>query len=264
MYKPVPLADLDEGEAIVPEEFDWYFNSGRCTGYDIDMEVENMFYKRSAEMEIQSTYNEKNFTSRTGLEKYDNYAGVIFISYDDYYKLIRKAQYQGTAYMENINLAGETEEALKAAGFVPLTLKDTLMGIDGDILKVIQVPLMVLMMIAIFFIAYFVIQLILRSRTSYFGILRMLGLAKKPIRRIMDIELFTVMNIAFAFFMFFVILVNVGVIPVEYISDLTQFMKVSDYIILYGVLAVMSYLISGKFVRKMFKKTAIGSFREED
>ena len=264
MYKPVPLSDLDEGETIVPEEFDWYYTSGRCAGYSIHMEVENMFYKRSADMKIQSTYNEKNFTSRTGLEKYDNYAGVIFISYDDYYKLIRKAQYQGSAYMENINLADETEAALEAAGFVPLTLLDTLMGIDTDIMKVVQVPLMVLMMIAIFFIAYFVIQLILRSRTSYFGILRMLGLAKKPIRRIMDIELFVVMNIAFALFMAFVILVNQGVIPVDYIATLTQYMQTGDYVILYAVLILMSYLISGKFVRKMFKKTAIGSFREED
>ena len=264
MYKPVPLSSLNEGSAIVPEEFDWYYNSGKCTGYSIHMEVENMFYKRSEDMKIQSTYNEKNFTSRTGLEKYDNYAGVIFISYDDYYKLIRKAQYQGSAYMENIGLADETEAALEAAGFVPLTLLDTLMGVDSDIMKVVQVPLMVLMMAAIFFIAYFVIQLILRSRTSYFGILRMLGLAKKTIRRVMDIELFMVMNIAYVLFLAFVILVNHGVVPVEYIVTLTQYMKAADYVILYAVLILMSYLISGKFVRKMFKKTAIGSFREED
>ena len=264
MYKPVPLADLDEGETIVPEEFDWYYNSGRCTGYDILMEVENMFYNRSAEMEIQSTYNEKNFTSRTGLEKYENYEGVIFISYDDYYKLIRSAQYQGSAYMENVSLADETEAALEKSGFVPLTLIDTLIGIDSDILTVIQVPMMVLMMIAIFFIAYFVTQLILRSRNSYFGILRMLGLAKKPIRRIMDIELFIIVNIAYALFLGLIIMVNQGIIPVEYISELTKYMNTGDYVILYVVLIVMSYLISGKFVRKMFKKTAIGSFREED
>lgn len=264
MYKPVPLADLDEGETIVPEEFDYYYNSGRCTGYDIDMEVENMFYKRSAEMEIQATYNEKNFTDRTGLEKYDNYAGVIFISYDDYYKLIRKAQYQASAYMDNIRMADETEAALEAAGFVPLTLLDTLVGVDSDIMSVIMVPMMVLMLIAIFFIAYFVIQLILRSRTSYFGILRMLGLSKKPIRRIMDIELLFIVNLAYVLFLGFVFLVNQGIVPVEYIMNLTQFMKPGDYVILYAVLIVMSYLISGKFVRKMFKKTAIGSFREEE
>lgn len=264
MYKPVPLADLDEGEAIVPEEFDWYYNSGRCTGYDIDMEVENMFYKRSAEMEIQSTYNDKNFESRTGLKKTDSYEGVIFISYDDYYKLIRKAQYQGTAYMDNISLADETEAALEAAGFVPLTLLDTLMGVESDIVTVIQVPMMALMLIAIFFIAYFVIQLILRSRTSYFSILRMLGLDRKPIRRIMDIELFVIVNIAFGLFLGFIVLVNQGLVPVDYIAKLTQYMQAGDYVVLYVVLAAMSYLISGKFVRKMFKKTAIGSFREVD
>ncbi len=262
--KPVPLSGLEEGKAIVPEDFDMYYDNGKCTGHDIDMEVENMFYKRSAAMKIQNIYNDKNFESVTGFKKSDLYEGVIFVSYEDYYKLIRKAQYQASVYMENIRMADETETALENAGFVPLTLLDTLMGDDGDILTVIQVPMMVVMVIAIFFIAYFVIQLILRSRTSYFGILRMLGLAKRPIRRLMDIELFVIVNIAYGLFLGFVTMVNQEIVPVEYIQNLTQYMKAGDYIILYVVLIIMSYLISGKFVRKMFKKTAIGSFREED
>ena len=92
----------------------------------------------------------------------------------------------------------------------------------------------------------------------------MLGLAKKPIRRIMDIELLTVVNIAYGIFLAIVIIVNQGLVPVDYIIELTQYMKPGDYVILYVLLIFMSYLISGKFVRKMFKKTAIGSFREED
>ena len=263
-YSPVPLSSLDEGQAIVSDEFDMYYKSGYARGQKIEMEVENMFYKRSADMTVLTTYNEKNFTARTGLEKYDNYAGAIFVSYDDYYHLIRKAQYQASAYMENIRLADETEEALEAAGFVPLTLLDTLLGYDSDILSVIQVPMMVVMLVAIFFIAYFVVQLILRSRTSYFGILRMLGLAKKQIRRIMDVELFVIVNIAYALFLGFVFIVKQGLVPVEYIVNLTQYMQAGDYAILYVVLIIMSYMISGKFVRKMFKKTAIGSFREEE
>jgi hypothetical protein len=126
------------------------------------------------------------------------------------------------------------------------------------------VPMMVIILAAIFFIAYFVTQLILRSRTSYFGILRMLGLAKKPIRRIMDIELFVIVNLAYLIFIGIVIVVQQGLIPVDYIIELTQYMMIKDYVILYAILVLMSYLISGRFVRKMFKKTAIGSFREVD
>ena len=41
-------------------------------------------------------------------------------------------------------------------------------------------------------------------------------------------------------------------------------MRLSDYVILYAVLIIMGYLISGKFSRNLFKKTAMGSYREED
>ncbi|MFR6258152.1 MAG: hypothetical protein ACLULK_05150, partial [Anaerovoracaceae bacterium] len=113
-------------------------------------------------------------------------------------------------------------------------------------------------------IAYFVIRLILKSRAGYFSILRMLGMAKKNIRRILDVELFTVINIAYILFLAAVILVNFNIVNVEYIKTLVEYMKVTDYIILYAVLIIMGYLISGKFARSLFKKTAMGSYREED
>lgn len=81
-----------------------------------------------------------------------------------------------------------------------------------DVVSIIQVPIAVLIIIALFFIAYFVIRLILRSRVSYFSILRMLGLARKNIRRILDVEMFTVINIAYMIFLAVVVLVNMGMI----------------------------------------------------
>ena len=133
-----------------------------------------------------------------------------------------------------------------------------------SVVSIIQVPIAVIIIIALFFIAYFVIRLILRSRVSYFSILRMLGLARKNIRRILDVEMFTVINIAFALFLAVVILVNTGIIHVEYIRTLVEYLKVTDYVILYAILILMGYLISGKFARSLFKKTAMGSFREEE
>ena len=167
--------------------------------------------------------------------------------------------------MDKILYAACAAAVLLLAGTIVLIVRNRYE--DDGLLCVKETPftaVMALMLIAIFFIAYFVIQLILRSRTSYFSILRMLGLDRKPIRRIMDIELFVIVNIAFGLFLGFIVLVNQGLVPVDYIAKLTQYMQAGDYVVLYVVLAAMSYLISGKFVRKMFKKTAIGSFREVD
>ena len=132
-----------------------------------------------------------------------------------------------------------------------------------DLTSIVQVPIAVILLVAVFFISYFVIRLILRSRVTYFSILRMLGLAKKNIRRILDIELFAIVNIAFGLFLIVVLLVNYNVIQVEYLKTLIEYLKVTDYVILYAVLFVMSYLISGKFARSLFGKTAMGSVREE-
>ena len=75
---------------------------------------------------------------------------------------------------------------------------------------------------------------------------------------------FTVINIAYMIFLAVVVLVNMGMIHVEYVRTLVEYLQVTDYVILYAILIVMGYLISGKFARSLFKKTAMGSFREEE
>lgn len=175
-----------------------------------------------------------------------------------------KVNYQATVYVKDLKELEGTKDALQTMGFTTLSLKDAMVNYVDDVVSIIQVPVAVLIIIALFFIAYFVIRLILRSRVSYFSILRMLGLARKNIRRILDVEMFTVINIAYMIFLAVVVLVNMGMIHVEYVRTLVEYLQVTDYVILYAILIVMGYLISGKFARSLFKKTAMGSFREEE
>ena len=71
-------------------------------------------------------------------------------------------------------------------------------------------------------------------------------------------------NIAYAIFLLCVILVNKGFINIQYIADMVAYIGAVDYVILYAVMMVMAYLISGKFARNLFKKTAMGAYREEE
>ena len=61
---------------------------------------------------------------------------------------------------------------------------------------------------------------------------------------------------------------NIGYIFQNYnlVDNMTVFDNVAIALkmVLYIVLIVMALLISGKFARSLFKKTALGSFREED
>ena len=148
-------------------------------------------------------------------------------------------------------------------GYTTLPLKDAKVTESNDLVSIIQMPLIILIMIGLFFVSYFVIRLILRSRTGYFSILRMLGLARKSIVKILQVELLTVMNIAFAVFLIAVILVKAHVIDFEYISTLIQYMHVYDYVILYAILVLMSWLISRMFAHRLFREAAIVAYKEE-
>lgn len=263
-YRPIASGKVKAGEVLVPEELNGYYKDGKAAGQEIQMKAENLFYERSISLKIADTYNKKNFTEKTGLKSFEDSDGAFFISAADYHKLFLKDNYQVTAYLKDVKKMDASIENFENMGYVPLALKDTLMTQGTEFLSIIQVPMAVVLVLAVFFIAYFVIQLILRSRSSYFSILRMLGLAKKSIRRILDVELFAIVNIAYGLFLAVILLVHHGVIQSEYLKTLTEYMGVFDYVIFYGILLIMSYFISGKFARKLFKKTAMGSFREEE
>lgn len=263
-YRIIPNSNVEKGQALVSEELNLYYENGNAAGKEIRVKTENLFYKKACTLKIAGTYNKKNFTSKTGLKRFEDSNEAVYINKEDYKKLFTAANYQISVYVEDVKEMEQTLAVFDKLGYEPLALKDTLVGVNSEMMAIIQVPMTVFLVIAVFFIAYFVIQLILRSRASYFSILRMLGLAKKSIRRILDIELFTVLNIAYGLFLAGVLLLKYGSLQAGPVNALLEYMGPEDYVILYGVLAAMSYLISGKFARKLFKKTAMGSYREEE
>ncbi|MCC2865391.1 ATP-binding cassette domain-containing protein [Anaerovorax odorimutans] len=263
LYRPMASSKVEKGTCLVSEEFNGFYEKGKAVDQEITIAAKNIFYNKSIKLKIKDTYNKKNFTAKTDLKDFEDNDGAIYINKTDYNKLFQGGNYQSTVYVKDTKEIDSTVSALKKMGYETLAIKDTIYNMSEDLTSIVQVPIAVILLVAVFFISYFVIRLILRSRVSYFSILRMLGLAKKNIRRILDIELFAIVNIAFVLFLIVVLLVNYNVIQVEYLKTLIEYLKVTDYVILYAVLFVMSYLISGKFARSLFKKTAMGSFREE-
>lgn len=263
-YRVVPSSKVAQGTAVASEEINNFYEKGKAKEQTISIAVKNIYYTESINLKVADVYTKKNFEKLTGSKDFESNNGSIYINPADYRSLFGKGNYQATVYVKDLKDLNATKEALQTMGFKTLAMKDAMVNYVDSVVSIIQVPIAVIIIIALFFIAYFVIRLILRSRVSYFSILRMLGLARKNIRRILDVEMFTVINIAFALFLAVVILVNTGIIHVEYIRTLVEYLKVTDYVILYAILVLMGYLISGKFARSLFKKTAMGSFREEE
>ena len=264
-YRIVPNSRVAAGQAFVAEELNnFYDENDGVRGKTITVTASNILYTQSADLTVSEVYTSRTFESITGIADYESHNGTIYVSPDDYAALFAKGNYQASVYVRDVDDMAHTLEALEAMGYTTLPLKDTLISMFSDLTSIIRVPITVVVIVALFFIAYFVIRLILRSRTSYFSILRMLGLARRNIRRILDVEMLLTVNIAYAIFLLCVILVNKGFINIQYIADMVAYIGAVDYVILYAVMIVMAYLISGKFARNLFKKTAMGAYREEE
>ena len=56
---------------------------------------------------------------------------------------------------------------------------------------------------------------------------------------------------------------SLNIFDVKFVHTIINYLKVKDYIILYVILITMSYLISMKFAKKLFKKSAMVTLGEE-
>ena len=138
------------------------------------------------------------------------------------------------------------------------------MGGYEQIIGTINIVILIVVGIILFFISYFIIKIILKSRNVYFSTIRILGATRKDAKSLLKIELFTVLNIAFGFTILLIILINNNTINNEYIRDLLTFLKLRDYIIAYIILVIISLLISNAYAKKLFKKSAMNTYRDEE
>ena len=133
----------------------------------------------------------------------------------------------------------------------------------AKIIRIVKLVITVILLITLFFISYFVIKLILKSRNIYFSTLIILGATKKQTKRILDIELFVNSSLAYITYIIFVILVMNDIINIEILKSCMEYLSIYDYILMYIILIGMSYLISSRFSLKIFKKSAMNTYREE-
>ncbi len=262
-YDLLPCDKVAKGEAIVPPETNGFYDDNNSKGKQIRADISNVYYKSSASFKVKDVYTEKNYQKLTGRDDFEMTNGVIFISREDQQKLFVPDNYQATVYVDETGAIDDTKKALEEMGYSVLPLKDVLIPIISDVMQMIQLPVAIVIVIALFFISYFVIRLIMRSRTGYFGILRMLGMDKRSVKRMVDIELITVMTIAFLLFLAVAAAATFGYIHVEYIRQLIRFMTPAGYGVLYVIMLIMSILLSGKFTAGIFKDSVMDTYREE-
>ena len=118
------------------------------------------------------------------------------------------------------------------------------------------------LVIALFFISYFIIKLIMRSRNVYYATVRMLGGSAPDCKSLIRIELLLVLNLAFFIMIGALYAAHLGYYEFPFVTDILHYLKLKDYAILYVVLNFMALLISSRYSRQLFKASAMNVYKE--
>jgi hypothetical protein len=254
------------GNAIVSDGISYACKNYNCWNKDMSINVDNLYYEDNLSLKISNVYTNKNVKNILGIDK-DNYNyGSIFISYDDYNRLFNKDSYQASVFASRVDYVDEIVLELEELGYNTLELRKALDNEGADaakVLKIVKLVVTVLLIVTLFFISYFVIKLILKSRNVYFSTLRILGATVRQTKRILDVELFINSSLAYITYVIFVFLIKKEIINIGFLKSSLEYLNMRDYVLMYIVLVIMSYLISSRFSSKLFKKSAMKSYREE-
>lgn len=260
-----PNINVPIGSAYVNSELNYSCSNYNCRNKKIEVNNNHLYYTKEINLTIDKIYNKNNFKSLTGIKNYDENQGRIFINPTDYKSLFEDNHYQSSIFVKDVKEIDDVNTELKKLNYNTLMIKDALINYGFEtmqVLKIIKVVVTGILIVVMFFIAYFIIKLILKSRNIYFTTIRILGASKSVCKKLLDIELLTIANLAYFSFILLLILVNQKIISFGYLKDLITYLKLRDYIIIYIIIILMTQLISSKFAKSLFKKSAMKTFSE--
>jgi len=257
----VPTGGIYVSEAISYACYEY-----NCKNKGLNIVVDNLYYSDKLELTVKNVYNEKNANSLLGINKDSAVYGSLFINPSDYDKLFNKDSYQASVFSKHVGNVDQVSNELDQLGYETLQIRKTLDNMANDalkVLKILKLVVLIILIVTLFFISYFVIKLILKSRNVYYSTLRILGAQARHVKRVLDIELFADATLAYITYLILTLLVKYKLIYIKFIDNILEYLKVSDYILMYIILILMSYLISTRYASKIFKKSAMKTYREE-
>ncbi len=276
---PVIISDrVPAGKAYISQDQLSYFAKepgsdipaeSSVIGKPLNLTAKNMFFQKDVSLTVGKIYTEKTIESVLGYRKddYPSYSQSVFVNSADYNNLFSNGNYQVSVIVKNELDAGNVAHLLRKDGYKVIPLKDARSDYTGGFSFVIKLMTMggfIIEMVVMFLILYAVVRLIMKSRNSYYSTLRILGATRGDTAMILRIELVLMMIIASAVDMLGLMLVKHGVIHSSTISGLIAFLTVKDYLLLFAGLLVMSILIAARYSAKLFRKSAMSAYREEE
>lgn len=251
------------GNAYISSDNNSMCKNENCINSKIKIEVDNLYFKDNKELNISKVYDEKSLKKLLNITNYEDVNGNLFLNSEDYNSLFNKGNFQSSVYVKDIKQIDNVVKELNNKGYKTLKLKDTIPSLEiQKIMKVFFLIVMIILIISLFFISYFIIRLIMKSRNIYYSVLRMLGANKLVSRDLIIIELFTITNISIL--VFFILLKVLGNKNIEFIDTINKYLIFKDYAFLYIIIVAMSILIALRYAKNLFKTSAAKTLREEN
>ncbi len=264
-FEPRVSSELAKG-TIYPYEDIAYCNLYECKNKTLNIYVKDEYYEDSLDLKVINLINKKNCKNLVKEEYNEDNTSIIYFSEEDYNQLFNHGIRQVSVYVKDELKVDEVKDALKEKGYNVLAMKDANYNVEEKLMGIIRIMKMIVLIglfIVLFFISYFVIKLIENSKKVYYATIRILGASRKVIKNLITIELLVVYHLTYILFVIFVILNQNHIINVNYIQENAAFLEFKDYLIIYLLLLGMSYLISYRYARKLFKSSAMKAYREE-
>lgn len=269
-YNLVPSSKINRGEVFIPESMTYLCKNNNCINSYMNIRINNIYYEQSKDFKVVKTYNADNINKLIEINNYnkeffyEEYDGNIYINVDEYNEYFDKPAYQMSIIVKDIDKIDEVVKELDKMNIHSLKIIDTFSETgQAQAMKLMKTIITMVVVITLFFISYFIIKIILKSRNTYYSIIRMLGGSSKVTKSLLIIELLAVATLSYLVFLILEYLNLKGIINVGMIADVYKYFTIRDYVILYFIIAIMSVLSSIRYARKLFKDSVMVAFREE-
>lgn len=252
---------LSEGQVYISENYSYNCKSYNCMKDSLNIKFSNMYTNKEISLSNVKVYNKNNFKKLFGSE-YDD-MDTIYLSNNDYDKLYKNNNiYQVSLFVKDVRNIDKTMNELN--DYVSFSLNSVKQdGALVQVIKIVKTIVITVLVIVLFFVSYFVIKLIMKSRNKYFTTIRILGGSYIEVKRLLQIELLNVTNIVYLVFLVISLFIKNDIIVSESIKNMLFYINLKEYVTVYLILSLMSYLTSSRYSRKIFKRSVITTYNEE-
>ena len=261
-YPNIKTSDiLSEGQVYISENYSYNCKSYNCMKDSLNIKFSNMYTNKEISLSNVKVYNKNNFKKIFGSE-YDD-MDTIYLSNNDYDKLYKNNNiYQVSLFVKDVRNIDKTMNELN--DYVSFSLNNVKQDVAlVQVIKIVKTIVITVLVIVLFFVSYFVIKLIMKSRNKYFTNIRILGGSYIEVKRLLQIELLNVTNIVYLVFLVISLFIKNDIIVSESIKNMLFYINLKEYVIVYLILSLMSYLTSSRYSRKIFKRSVITTYNEE-